>query len=427
MKTLHVIPPVAALLVSGVWIGLQRQSMNSLRHETAVLTGRIDAAMAAAAVGTQPASRNGSARKPATDLENMTWQELSAAIAEAGNHATPGLRFMAALHRRLLAMSPEELLAALDEIEALEPPADAKLIEAFLDVLGEKAPKALLDRYAEKLSAPMAGALRQRLANAFQGMAAKDLAAAEAWLDRQIAAGHFVSRALSGKHSARSNFEGSLISVMVGSDPAGAARRLRGMPEAQRAVAIAMGIPYPLDDAQATTLLRMTSESVPPDQRSLPVDFVATQLLAAGGLERVERALAHLDDPQRSAQLAAHAARQQFRSSNNAETLGAMREWLGTHAPAEVDRFTGEALGGFDGQSLQFDPDTGRTLDDSGGRTFGQASELALKYHAESRSDEVLAAFLRGQMARHNLPEARELLPHIHDEALREDLREELE
>ncbi len=413
MKALHVIPPIAALLASGIWIGTQRRSVATLRHETVVLRERVAAAKAdAAGRPNEPADAPGGGKVSAKDVESMSWEEVAAAFEQASTSTMPDMRLMMALQRRLMAMSADELLAALDEVEALglTPHAQMQITGAVMDLLGHKAPEALLERYAERLGTPEAEPLSWRLSNAFQHFVAKDSAAAEAWLDRQIAAGHFVSRSLDGTQSMRSMFEGRLISNLVGSDPAGAARRLREMPEVQRAEALQHGIPAPLRDEHVGPFMELARDFAPDDKLKPALDHLVSRLSRDGDLARIENLVAGMESrPGDADALAAAAARQQLQRENSTERLESMREWMGEHAPAEVDRFTGETLGNY------------------GPRSFEQASELALKYHEDSGSDEVLAGFLRGQMARHNLPKAQELLDHIGDETLREQLREELE
>ena len=95
-------------------------------------------------------------------------------------------------------------------------------------------------------------------------------------------------------------------------------------------------------------------------------------------------------------------------SKMNVEELDKARAWGATQSPGVVDKATGEALA--------------NTLWRGG--DFKTASELALKYHADSVSDEVLATFLRSsQVQSRAANEAKALIDQIKDPALREEIR----
>ena len=48
MKPLHFLPPAAALIASGIWLGLQQQSISTLEKETVLLREHVEAARHAA-------------------------------------------------------------------------------------------------------------------------------------------------------------------------------------------------------------------------------------------------------------------------------------------------------------------------------------------------------------------------------------------
>src|SRR5690554_2523539 len=111
MKALPVIPPAAALIASGLWIGLQRQSTATLREETVILRERIAAARDADERPVDGATAAASDRKPPRkSFDNMSWEEM-AAMMEKMHRGSSGdhMRQAMALQRHLMEMDVDEL------------------------------------------------------------------------------------------------------------------------------------------------------------------------------------------------------------------------------------------------------------------------------------------------------------------------------
>ncbi|HEX7261497.1 MAG TPA: hypothetical protein VF258_06745, partial [Luteolibacter sp.] len=230
------IPPAIALMLSMVWIGHQRQSLSTLVEESALLEKHIAAAHASGPIADPAHAHSAGPAKSAKDKEPIDWKKIAGQLAESRQSGGMGdMRTMIKLQQRLQSMSKEDLLAALDEIAALDLTADArKMLEQMLiGTLAQKEPELVLSKFIDRLSDDD-GTMRWTLANAWRDWAKKDLTQAAAWFDQQIAAGKFDSKTLSGESRSRNQFEGSLIHVLLGSDPEGASRRLAAMPANQR-------------------------------------------------------------------------------------------------------------------------------------------------------------------------------------------------
>ena len=178
------------------------------------------------------------------------------------------MRTMMKFQQRLQAMTQEELVAALDEIAALDLPAESRhmLEQMLLGPLAKKDPEFALTKFIDHIQEN--GMMSWQLANAMQEWAKKDPTAAIGWFDRQIAAGKFDSKSLDGKSQTRLQFEGNLINILLGSDPEAAGRRLartaRG--PAGRGV-VPVFLPEPLKEERAA---RIRQTRPRPDSRKRP-------------------------------------------------------------------------------------------------------------------------------------------------------------
>ncbi|RYD38634.1 MAG: hypothetical protein EOP87_01215 [Verrucomicrobiaceae bacterium] len=232
MKPIHFIPPALAVVAVSLWLNrslgelhtanehlrIQRQSEN---HGGDILS----------------ADRSGKSGRPSrattTSPPKVSWQRL------AGIHGEPSKGIFAKLELRraellLREMSPEELLAALAEIAALEVDVRERwgMNEQVLTALAAKDPVALLDHLTSPGGTEVLGG--NFTFNVLSKWAGTDPGAATAWLDGKIASGDFSSKALSGENPHRTTFEAAMLKILIGSDPAAASARIAALPEVQR-------------------------------------------------------------------------------------------------------------------------------------------------------------------------------------------------
>ena len=317
--------------------------------------------------------------------------------------------------QRMDAMSTAEIIAALDEIAALDLPTKVRenLEWTLLDSMARKDPAAALGLLESR--GLMKSSLYQYLiSTTLQAWAQKDTASAVEWFDEQIAAGTFDSKALNGVSSSRHSLESTFIRILLGSSPEAAARRLAALPEDQRGDVMHMydmsSVPEEIHVAHAA-LIRA---QVPAKDQAETIASQMTNLVKRGDYSA---ATAYLD---RIAATPAERAASVMKAiwdmypinpdSNKLarEDFDALREWVGDQAPDSVDKITAEALGkGANGDHKI---------------TFATAADLAVEYSAQSGNDEVLAGFLTSNAARRNKAVARDLAAKIADETRRAEV-----
>ena len=325
------------------------------------------------------------------------------------------MRAMMKFQRRLQTMTQQEIVAALDEIAALDLPEQPRrmLEQMLIGSLVQKDPEFALTRYIDRLP-DTRGGMGWQLSNAMQEWAKKDPAKATAWFDTQIAAGRFDSKSLDGKSQTRGQFEGNLISTLLASDPDAAARRLGAMPEDQRGEVLGQYSSQPLKEENQLAFAKMVRDQVPEKDQAKALADQASRLVGDDGYAKVtgfmDRIAATPAERTACVEQAAESRIQSisYQKKVTREDLDTMREWTKTQAPDSTDKITGEALAGL----LQ----NGRKMN------FGEASELAVHYRETSGNDDVLTSFLDSWPARKNKDQARVLAEKISDDKRREEI-----
>ncbi len=227
LKPLNIIPPVVALVIAGGWVGSQRRTISILEEETTVLQKRLAARLAGTDAGPAP-GKPAAPGKATKGHEPIDWKKLAAQMDEMNRGDSMGdVRAMLKLQKQLMSMSRDELAAALKEIGALDLPADARamLEGALIGPLIQKDQEFALTTFADRLNDDRGG-MNWQLSSAMREWLKKDPGAASAWFDQQIAAGKFDSKSLDGKNRGRMQFEATLVSALISSDPAAAGARL---------------------------------------------------------------------------------------------------------------------------------------------------------------------------------------------------------
>ncbi len=414
------LPPAIALACAGAWLGSQYRSISSLELESAVLQKAITSRQSSAA--TEPQSADpATAAKAAKDQEPIDWKKVAGQFAEMRSRGgMTDMRSMMKLQRRLQAMSKDEIVAALDEIAALDTPAEARemLEQMLISQLAEKDPEFTLKKFVDRLQ-DRADSMSWSLANAMQAWARKDPARAIAWFDQQIAAGKFDSKALDGKSQSRLNFEGSLINLLIDSDPSAAGSRLAALPEDQRHEALQSGFNHPLTTENEAAFAKLVRDHIPAEEQARTLAEKASSLVR--GDQSYKRVTEFLDRIQATPTERTACVEQvaeselqhiSFQKKITREDINKMREWVSSEAPESVGSITGTALANAS--------QNGRKME------FSEAAELALEYHNAAGNDAVLSAFLESWPARKNKDQARTLAEKIADPKRREEILKHL-
>lgn len=417
MKLPLLIPPVVALALAGSWLGSQRQKISGLEQESAILQKAI-AARSSGSAPDSPQGKPASPAKSAKDKEPIDWKKVAAQFAEMNRGGTNDMRAMIRFSQRLQAMSAEELVAALDEIAALDLPGEAgEMLDLYiLNSLVEECPELALTRFIDRLGDDN-GSLFYHLSTAIQKWAKKDPAAMIAWFDQQIDTGKFDSKSLDGKSRPRLQFEGALLTELLSSDPAAAGHRLTALPEDHRTEALNHVFFESLKGEDQLAYAELVRNQLPEKDQAQALSRRASSMVDEGS--DYSKATAFFDRIQatpaeRTACVEKTAESKLFKISlsrkNTREDFDTMREWVGVQAPESIGIVTGKAL------ASAARNQNGRMME------FSEAADLAVEYHDASNNDDVLATFLDGWPARQNKEQARLLAEKISDEKRRAEI-----
>jgi uncharacterized protein YidB (DUF937 family) len=419
MKPLHFLPPAAALVASGIWLGLQQRSISTLEKDTVLLREHVEAARHAATADDSSLAAARTNGKKANDPDAVDWKSLADTMAKAERGSgMPDMRAMMKLQTKLMSLSGAELTTALDEIAALELSNDARrsLEGMLINLLAQKEPKLVLDRYLDRLDDPR-GAGSWQLAHAFQQWAGKDSAAATAWLDAQIAAGKFDSKSLDGKSQSRQQFESAVFAALVASDLDAAGKRLAAMPEEQRLEIFRSGAFMNMKPGSEKNLATLIREQLPENQRGQALSQATTMMVHQGGYEKVGKYLADIEaTPTERKDIVKSAAGNKIQQLSHdggidRKEVDEMRAWVTQESPENLDSITGDTLGSLWSPQSKWE-DNAKIISD---------------LYAEKPSDDLLVSFLSGHQASQHREAAMELAAKISDETKRAEVTASLE
>ena len=436
MKPSLFIPPVAALALAGTWLAIQHQAITTLEQQSAALHKAI-AAHSSDASAESPNTKPADPTKAANAKDPIDWKKIaeqftdSARILQAGG--TGDMRMIVRFRERLQAMSKEELVAAYDEIAALDFPTDTReMLEAMiLEPLVEKDLEFALARFLDRLdknngtitggqiSIQLSIRLYVQLSSAMQKWAEKDPASVTAWFDQQIAAGKFDSKSISGNSHSRIYVEEFLLDTLLSTDPEAAGRRLAAIPEGGRYTVLEQISYRILKDEEQLAFATLVREQVSKENQARCLAVQACLVGNEGGYAKATEFLdrIHATPVERSASvgLVAKTSIQTItqKSKITREDIDTLREWVTTQAPESTGRATGRALA---------DAVQGRHK-----LEFSEAAELAVQYHEASDNDDVLSSFLAAGPARQNKEQARILAGKISDAKRREEILQNLQ
>ena len=403
--------PAAALLVSGGWIFHQKKSAATLEREIAVLTESVRAARVVHDVSSPPAGK-----AAANDAKSgkIDWKKIGATIAKMqGGGGMGQIRSFIRLKKQLMEMSADQLIAQLEEIDALDlATSEREALQAMvLGTLAEKDPQLALD-HAAKVAGDEDSGMHWQLSAALGKWAEKDTAAATAWLDRQIAAGTFNSKSLDGKNQALLRFESALLPHLLDKDPAAAASRVAALPGDQREDLFRNNHFMQMPEGRQQAYADLVRGSLPQDKAADALARAASRLANKDGYSKVDDFIRRTSATSKeteaiAGQVVENSLFPNFGTKPDFETLAKARAWAAEHSPSTVDDATGKSLGNALYRGTDFD----------------QVSQTVLQYNAESGNDAVLAAFLKSGGARQrSRDKAAALIDQITDPAVREEI-----
>lgn len=412
MKPWHFIPPVAVLISGIAWLAARTREITRLEEGNSILSERISTPLTSTGDSPQKTARTSPTSQKSPDP--IDWKAVAAQLADMQRGGIGDIRAATQLQQRIRQMSADEILAALDEIASSDFPAETRLSleQMLLGPLIEKDPQLALDRFLPRIDENR-GIFAWQLSAALRQWAKKDLPAATAWFDTQIASGRFDSKSLDGRNSARQHFESSLIAALLPSDPDAAARRLDAVPPQQRRDILSHYELQALNEADQANFASLVRAYLPENEQTSVIAGPANRL-ASGGYEKIgpylDRIAATPAERAAAVETAAGSRINQLSRSRKitATDIDQLRQWAETQSPGSADKATGRALANLDY--------------DNGSTTFDQAAELAATYHESSSSDDLLATFLESWSARSNKETARSLAAKISDPQRREKI-----
>ncbi len=417
MKFRLFIPLVISLVISGIWLASQRRLITKLEQKSSILHKSIATRLSGVGDDSQFAKKAASATA-AKEMEPLDWKKIAAQFAKIRDSYDSGNTWiMLCFEHRLQSMTKEELVAALDEITALDLPVGSRamLEKMIAGSLLRKDPERAFTRFVDRFQ-DQNSLIVWELCRASQEWVEKDPTSAVAWLDEQIAAGKFDSKSLDGKSHPRQQFEGALLNVLLTSDLDAAARRLGAIPEDQRRDIMTHHQFQFLKEENQFKFAKLVRSQVPIDAQADTLAQQAGHLVSKGYsevteyLDRIEATTAE------RAKCAEVAAESKMKIHNDKkitrENLDEMREWVAIQAPEALASITLNAL-------------CNAMLGDHK-MEFSEAADLAVQYNQTSVDDEVLASFLESRSARENKELARVLTEKITDGKRREEILKHL-
>lgn len=411
MKFSHSCPPLAALLLVGMGIGMQRRGIAELEARNETLRQRIERAEHSVGSTTLTSTAPAAGSSVVTG-KRIDWRKLAMLKAYGDIQDVGAARAMIELQQGLLELSPQELLGQLDEIAALDLPGEAKrdFENLILQVLGQKDPQLALDRFAGRLSSNRSGET-WRLTRIFQQWVAKDIGAAAAWMDKQIEAGTFESKSLEGKNENRKNFEATLIREWVSGDFAAARERVAALPEPLRSNVLRQDLFSKLKGGNEKEVADLIRGNAGNGNAAEVLAQSSAFYASKGDYEHAGQFLKTIEaNAEERNTIAAQVVSMKLMNgdwlqNDPASTIATARDWAVREAPEAAERITGDALGRL------------------ANNRFEEAAKLALQYQESSGDDAVLVSFLKSNGVKSHPDQALPLVERIADPVKREEVR----
>lgn len=414
MKTTSSIPSLVALAIAGVWIANQRQSIASIERQNGLLQSQLDGGV----TRTSTPPKRTAPITTVLDRKPIDWYEVARQLDTkegGGGYFRPNLR----LEEGLLSMTRDQLISALDEIAVFDLPENYRFrLERMLnEPLVKKDPEYALKRYFNRFYVPGSAQVDSTFTYALNLWALKDPANAEAWFDKQIAAGKIDSRSVKPNFYGRVWWEGALTSALLAVDPDGANRRLAGLPQAERINVLSCDSFGPVWKKPEISLAyaNLLRQQLPENDHLNAISWPVRRLGEGGTIQfsavhdymqRIQATPAERESCILGMTGRFPRASDEFGKVAK-EDLDALFEWVRTEAPDLVGQSISGAFAGL--------------VQNIG---YSAAAELALQCHEASGEDEVLLPLLNNYDAQENKDLARTLATRLTDTKQREEFLE---
>ncbi len=410
MKSASYILPVVALVAGGIWIAGQRHSIAGLERQNALLRNQITDGCGV--VSDQP-------RRPLTtalDRKPVDWEEVAARLGEGVQG------YLSTTHRleeRLLAMSVDELIAALDEIAKAElsGPVRDRLERKLARLLMMKDPELGLTRFLHRHND---GDWSWLLGRQFTQWAEKSPDEAADWFIQGIAAGLFDHKGIGGGiHLPHEMIAGPVYTLLL-SAPGAAGRILSALPGDQRLDSLAS--------------LRMNEVKANPESQAAWAQLARKYLSDGDHLQAIAWPTSNWSDgdgaPMKLDEVTAYmkriaatpeeiaacimevAERRSLDPWNSSGTpdgdIETLRAWVSAHSPDLVDAATVKAIAHMEAP-------------------YPDLAETAFRYHHASGNDDFLIALLERDDAMANKGLAQSIAAALADETRRGEFLEKFE
>lgn len=412
MKATPFLPPVAALVVAGIWIVPKRQVIAS--HPMSQAT-QFGLAMGfprqnVGASGGKEVARTGTEVKAGIDWVSVAARSMEDASSGRTRNVMRVDELL--LIHQLDAMSGEELLGELERIDASDVAEGEKasLRSMLYLAIVRRDPLFALTHLEDRLG--KVRGIEFDLAVALNSLIKDDPAAAAAWLDRQVAEGRLESKRLDGKSQSRSWLEGGLVQGYMKTDMAAAAARLEAISPKDRIDVLWSMLNLREDDfVPHATLVR---DHLSAKEAISVIANRSWMEVTNGGYAKVDAYLEKIDaspEERLAAGKQAVIGRVSNLALNRKVTLQDMEaawKWLSDSKAENATRTLGDALAAAAGFSAKTD--------------FSEAGELAVQITSVAGDDGALEALLRSKSAIENKDEARQLAMQLPDEERREEI-----
>lgn len=338
MKLTHLILPAVAGLVYATLINGQQRTITILTEKTVLLSERLQ--QFSEESETRKKERFATAADKKSDLKN-----IAKSMKELENGEVVGnIRAMLRLQSQLMAMSVEELVAALEDADELGLSDDElkALRGKFIQMLASKDPGLALQKYGKELLEDGGWSVRSALTQ----FALKDPLGAMAWVDEQVAKGNLENKSLHENNSPRAQIEAALLQSLLGKQDGLISERLATLPEKERLAAMEKVYLEENDKPAQLAFGQLIRANVPEKKQA---DFLADKFYNIVDMDG-KKAGELFETLKSSSSERAQVANKMLEKSANrsgmkTETLVKSYQWVKKLAPEESPATMGEALG----------------------------------------------------------------------------------
>lgn len=355
MKPFYLLPPTVALLGSIWFLSRSQEEASTLRTEIRSMKQSLEQAKnlppAKPAPGAKATATDGSTG-PAEEADKpLTVEELAVLARSSRAGGMVDLRAMMSLQTRLMKLTAADLSRLIQETGDSNLSAQNKenVQQTLTQLLSQKDPRAAVIAMAE--DAQKAGGNDRnawQFNHLFQRWAEKDLKAAAAWYDAEIAAGKFENKSLNEVNETRVQIESSLFSSLLEEDPAAARSRLEQLPPEERKTALNRAFSLPSSPEAQLAYTDMVRQLIPEEDQPELLGRMGGSVVRNGDLKGVTEYLDRIQasaDVRSATALTAAQSKLNYGETITEENSTTWRQWVQETAPEEAPKILGKVLG----------------------------------------------------------------------------------